>query len=158
KVTLRGTTVHCVASMSDSSAFTLTRLRSQVSGHMIVDSSLSNPILKMYDWRGPAATGAAVTIDGLANGQLVSATDSFLVATRVGAMTAWALPSQTATPPSPYTATGKPILKADYPGFKSVSSDSAVAPEGSVGFTYHLYPNWKAGTIVRGPNAGLAFV
>lgn len=155
---VRGTIVHCVTSMSDSSAFTLTRLHSVVGNTTVADLTGTRPVPLTFDWKGRAAATTTVTINGLVNGQPMTATGTFSITSRIGVLAEWEPPKQPETPPSPTPASGKPILDDHYPGLRQITPDSVTALKGGLGHTYHLYPNWSGVVIPSGPNTGLAYV
>lgn len=154
---VRGTIVHCVASMSDSSAFVLTRLRSVVANTTVADITGTRPVPIAFDWKGRAAAATTVTVDGLVNGQPMTATGTFSITSRIGALAEWKPPAQPEAPPPPTPASGKPILATDYPGLRQVTVDSVVADTGGLGYTYHLFPEWQGYIIRNGPNTGIAY-
>jgi hypothetical protein len=64
---IRRTMVHCSAMMSDSSEFTVTRLRSSVGGTTIVDSTLESATTQTrFTWSGLAIAATRVEIQGIA--------------------------------------------------------------------------------------------
>lgn len=153
---VRGTRIDCAVSMTDGSAFTLTRLRSSIGGQSVTDISGSVAVPSVFHWKGFVAAGTDLIVDGMSGSQAVSATTSFTVTSRIGVEPTWTAPTQSASPPDPIPASGMPLLKDDYPGLRPTANGGATAIRGALGSTYHLYPEWSAGVIPSGPNAGVA--
>lgn len=148
---IRGTPVHCVASMTDSSAFVLTRLRSSFGSIVLIDSTVAaSASVLSYDWTGLAATSTHVEISG-SNGAPLFATTDFSVVARSNFVDA-----VQPTPPPQLQGNGLPVMKAPYPGMHETSNGWAT-DNGGLGRTWHLFPDYDLLPIRSGPNQHLIF-
>ncbi len=150
---VRRTAVHCVASMSDSSDFILTRLRSSISGTTIVDTVMvGGAVQTSYDWSGPALVTTKLEFFAVSRGDSVRGRTSFSVVRdtrRFRDVTQ-------SDPPEQRRARGRPILSASYPGMIRTDSGWTIL-EGGLGHTWHLWPDYTLDIVRHGPNRGLVY-
>lgn len=153
--------MQCVASVSDGSAFTITRLKSATTdGQRIVDTTVSYqiPAGTGYAWRGAALTSSSVEVVAQLGTKIDTASDAFTVESRIGRRQDWMSKSFpdigfSATPPLADYVLYRP-LSQPYPGFGPTRAD-----RGALGRTLFFYPSAPAfGRPRGGPNAGITFV
>ena len=150
---LRGTEVHCVASMSDSSLYVLSRLRSSTSGGTtVVDQTIIPSAPRaLYDWNGLAATETHVEVFGSRDGVIVSAATTFGISQRTTFQDA----IQPEMPPQ-LQGNGLPTMGTVYPGLHSTPNGWEIEM-GGLGRTWHLFPDYDLRIIPSGPNTNLVF-
>lgn len=153
--------MRCVASVSDGSAFTVTRLKSTTTdGQRVVDTTVSVPVptASSFVWPGAALTSTSVEITAQLATKLDTATDAFTVESRIGQRQYWMSKSFPdigfgAIPPPPAYVFLRPV-RVPYAGFGPTQGS-----EGALGFTSLFYPGTPSfGAPRSGPNAGVAFV
>ncbi|MEO8561506.1 MAG: hypothetical protein ABI601_05490 [bacterium] len=148
----RGTAVHCVLMMSDSSEFTLKHLKTTSGGQGIVDGDVDQTGTRV-DFAGPAVVPTHVRADVIAGGTPMFAEADFTITPRTFTDNA---STQVANPPI-LKAPGPPIMMAPYPGWFDTVGTTGFR-KGGVGMTWHLEPTFNAGIVPRGPNQGVAFI
>jgi hypothetical protein len=141
--------------MTDSSSFTITRLRSMRDTTTLVDTTVQITGTS-YDWSGiVAASVTKIFVEGTAGGTPVTATTLLRATARV-------FPDSVQSPnPTPMPGDGEPVMMAPYPGMVQVieGSDTTWATlEGGVGRTWPLQPRYELQAILSGPNKGVVFV
>lgn len=159
---VRGDVVKCLVSMSDTSVFTITHVKTTSNGTTILDADVTgqSPV-RSFSFQGRAAVPTTVVITAQATSGSVTGTGSFSVQSRIGASPAWLDPdfqNFPATPPAAQFVSGTP-LSAPYPGIIINRDNGYTIPEGAAGYTVMPFPS-QGGllTITGGPNRGVRFV
>lgn len=159
---VRTSAVECTARVTPADPFTVVHLTSVGDGEPIVDEEVFQSFAagSPATWGGPGVRATTVTISVLAGGTRLSKSASFTIVPRIDRpeFPEWVRKQWPEEPPAPQAAMGPPQLTMAYPGI-IVLGDGYQIPQGSVGYTYHLYP-FSAGysRVTAGPNMGVLYV